>query len=63
MKLSVVTQAEHVTKADFVKTETWFDESEKSAQRERADVFDRPTIIKELLFDINKTKDKVEEWG
>ncbi len=59
MKLSVAAQVDCVSRADFVKTEAWFDQNEQSAQRDHADFFDRTAAIKTALFNINKMSDKV----
>ncbi len=60
MKLSVVAQAaDCVTKDSFTKVEAWFDQAEDCAQREKAERFNRPAMIKELLFEINMDKEKV----
>ena len=59
MKLCVVVKGDDVSREDFVKVETWFDASEKCEQRERAKVFERASMIKNLLFEVNKIRDKV----
>ena len=59
MKLMVVTQADMITKADFIKVEAWFDKYEECEQRKDSEKFDRASMIKELLFEINKNVEKV----
>lgn len=59
MKLSVAAQADCLTKEDFSKIEAWFDRYEESEQREKAEKFDRVSMIKELLFEINKNPETV----
>ena len=58
MKLAVVAREELISKADFAKVEAWFDASESSVQRPGAESFDRPTMIKELLFEVYKDPSK-----
>lgn len=41
---------DEASQADFVKGTFWFDQSEKSNDRENAIVFERVNMIKELLF-------------
>lgn len=42
-----------VTKAQFVGAKFWFDECEASRDRQYSEPFDRASMIKEILFDIN----------
>lgn len=44
---------EWVNKANFVAAKFWFDEFEVSEDRPYANPFDRASMIKEVLFDIN----------
>lgn len=60
MKLSVVAQNDNVNEADFVKTEAWYETYESSVQRQNAEVFNRVSMIKQLLFDVNQDLSKVQ---
>lgn len=59
MKLAIVAQGESIKKADFAKVEAWFDAFECSKQRPGADIFDRVSMIKDMIFEVNKESGKV----
>lgn len=59
IKLCVVAQNDCMTKEDFAKVDAWFDGYEESEQREKAEVFDRVMMIKEILFEILKNPETV----
>ena len=46
---------DEVSQEDFVKGTFWFDESEKSCDRENAFVFERVQKIKEMLFSVHSS--------
>lgn len=53
---------EWVNKAGFVAGAWWFDEFEQSKDRPYSNPFDRASMIKEVLFDINATKQPDGEY-
>lgn len=51
-----VSCGEPINKASFVGGTFWFDEHEQSSDRQYANPFDRASMIKEIIFDINAKK-------